>query len=491
MKNNHTKYKVLMLSAMVFLTFGCKKTLDINVSPNNPLIESTTPEVLFPSAVASTAGRVGGELTILGGIWSQYYTQANASNQYKTIDSYALTRNDLNGSYNELFSGALADYQLAINLAVAKSDWRYNLMATVMKAYTYQVLVDLYDKVPYTEALKGLDNLQPKFDDGYTVYVGLLAEINAALAKDYLSVPLNSDQKQTDFIFGGDMDLWTKFANTLKLKMYLRMVNAKPAEAQAGITKLYTDGANFLTTNAGIATFEGTPDNSNPFYEYNVRRLNTTTNLRASATFTSWLVENNDPRVNYYFGTANPVPMNQGDYTATAVEQPTYAGATVFAQTAKDPVWFISAAESYWMQAEALERYFGGAGAATMYQNGVRAAFSQVGLGADVIPSDYLNYPTGATFEQKLKTIIVQKWASFAGSHSLEAFFEQQRTGYPNKSSVYSTDANYIPGEWVFSKNGVTAGLLPKRLVFPASSRDRNSNTPTEVPITTKVWWGK
>jgi hypothetical protein len=67
----------------------------------------------------------------------------------------------LNGSYNELFSGALADYQLAINLAVARNDWRYNLMATVMKAYTYQVLVDLYDKVPYTEALKGLDNLQP------------------------------------------------------------------------------------------------------------------------------------------------------------------------------------------------------------------------------------------------------------------------------------------------------------------------------------------
>ncbi|WP_316845250.1 SusD/RagB family nutrient-binding outer membrane lipoprotein [Pedobacter psychrodurus] len=490
MKNNHIKYKALMLSAVVFLAFGCKKTLDINVNPNNPLIETTTPEVLFPSGVISTTGRVGGELTILGGIWSQYYTQANASNQYKTIDAYALTRNDLNGSYDELFAGALADYQLAINLAVARSDWRYNLMATVMKAYTYQVLVDLYDKVPYTEALKGLDNLQPKFDDGYTIYVGLLAEINAALAKDYTSVPLNSDQEKTDFLFGGDMDLWTKFANTLKLKMYLRMVNAKPAEAQAGITKLYTDGANFLTTSAGIATFEGSPDNSNPFYEYNVRRLNTTTNLRASKTFTSWLEENNDPRVNYYFGTATPVPMNQGDYTATAIEQPTYAGATVFAQTAKDPVWFISAAESYLMQAEALERYYGGAGAAAMYQNGVTAAFAQVGLAVGAIPAPYLVYSTG-TFEEKLERIIVQKWASFAGSHSLEAFFEQERTGYPRKSSVYSTDDSYIPGQWVYSKNGVTSGLLPKRLVFPASSRDRNSNTPAEVPITTKVWWGK
>ena len=69
------------------------------------------------------------------------------------------------------------------------------------------------------------------------------------------------------------MDLWTKFANTLKLKMYFGMVNAKPREAQAGITKLYTHGANFLTTSAVIATFEWSPDNSNPFYEYNVRHL--------------------------------------------------------------------------------------------------------------------------------------------------------------------------------------------------------------------------
>ncbi|MNI69249.1 Starch-binding associating with outer membrane [compost metagenome] len=142
------------------------------------------------------------------------------------------------------------------------------------------------------------------------------------------------------------------------------------------------------------------------------------------------------------------------------------------------------------MQAEALERYYGGTGAAAMYQNGVRAAFTQVGLAVGTIPAPYLVY-SGVTFEQKLEQIIVQKWASFAGSHSLEGFFEQERTGYPKTSAVYSTEATYIAGQWVYSKNGVTSGLFPKRLVYPASSRDRNSNTPAEVPITTKVWWGK
>jgi len=473
--------------------FGCKKTLDVNTDPNNPAIEEASPEVLFPSAVMSTAGRIGGELTILGGIWSQYWTQSFASNQYKTMDTYNLTRVDLNGSYNELFSGALADYNLAIQKAQERSDWRYNLMATVMKAYTYQVLADLYDQVPYLEAFQGGTNLQPKFDDGYAIYVGLLGEIDAALAKDFTSVPFTTAQGNSDFVFGGDMGLWVQFANTLKLKMYLRMVNTKPAEAQAGISKLYGDGANFLAQSAGIASFDGTPDNSNPFYEYNIRRLNTTTNIRASQTFTTWLAANGDPRADVYFGTSSPIGIHQGDFAATAQEQPTYANATVAVQRATDPVWFISLAESYFMQAEALERYFGGAGAKAMYDAGVTAAFSEHNLDASTFigAGGNYEYPITGSFENKLERIIVQKWASLPGSHALEAFFEQERTGYPKNSTVYSTDAGYIPGEWVYAKNGVTGGRFPKRLVFPASSRDRNSNTPPEVPIYTKVWWGK
>lgn len=85
----------------------------------------------------------------------------------------------------------------------------------------------------------------------------------------------------------------------------------------------------------------------------------------------------------------------------------------------------------------------------------------------------------------------MQKWVSFAGLHSLEGFFEQERTGYSKTSALYSTDDKYIPGQLVYSKSGLISGLFPKRLVFSASSRNRNSNTPAEVPIATKVCWGK
>jgi len=223
MKIKDIKFKTIFTVALACASFGCKKITDINVSPNNPSINVATPQVLFPSGVMATAGAVGGELDIIGGIWGQYWTESTTASQFRTIDAYNLQRQDFNGTYSRLFAGALPDYQLAITKAKASGQNGYVLMATVMKAYSYEVLVDLYDQVPYTQALQGASNLQPKFDDGYTVYKGLLAEIDAALANP--GSIATTDQK-TDFLFNGDINKWVQFANTLKLKMYLRMVNA-------------------------------------------------------------------------------------------------------------------------------------------------------------------------------------------------------------------------------------------------------------------------
>lgn len=486
----------ILLLASVLISTGCEK-LNINEDPNNPSIDKATPEVLLPSATLSTAGMIGGQLAVAGGFWAQYWAQSNNSSQFRDIDAYNLTSTTevVNLPYSELFAGALSDYVLIQKQATATSDWKYNLMATILKAYTYQVLVDLYDKVPYSEAFKGADILQPKFDEGEAIYAALLTEINSALAKDYKSGTFNAAQQKSDFVFGGDMSKWEAFANTLKLKMYLRMFKAKPSEAESGIKALYTNGAKFLDTDAGIVgLFQDIPNNSNPLYEFNIRRLNTTTNIRASVTLASYLIENGDPRAVSYFGTASPKAINQGDYTATNIEQPNYGTASVYVQKATDPVYFISKSESYFIQAEARLRYFGGAGAEELYNNGVTSAFEQYGLTPDglILPGGAYAYPTSGTTEQKIEAIIVQKWVSLPGSHALEAFFEQNRTGYPKISSLYSTDPNYIPGHFVYSKNGSTgAGKFPRRFPFPDYEKSRNNNTPKEIPISTPVWWNK
>jgi hypothetical protein len=290
------------------------------------------------------------------------------------------------------------------------------------------------------------------------------------------------------------MTEWAEFAHTLELKMYLRMVNAYPADAQAGVTKLYTS-PDFLTVNAGMNNYVNTPNKDNPFYEYNIRSLNTTTNVKGSQTLVSFLEATNDPRTSVLFGSGNPQAINQGDYNDNTSA---FLAAISPIQSATDPVWFMSAPEAYFLRAEAVARYGvtdPGGSAAVLYQDGINASFVEYGL-TTTQASTYsaqpaVAYPNG-TLANNLQAIITQKWISFAhGCHSLEGFFDQQRTGFPKISTVYSTDPGYIPGQWVYSKNGVTPNkMFPKRILFPKYEVDNNKNTPTQVPITTSVWWG-
>ena len=484
--------KVLFsLLAIVSITSSCKKALDINHDPNNPTLEQGNPRLVFPAAVMATAGRVGGDLAILGGMWSQNFTQSALANQYKDIDSYDVKSTDLNLPYSGLFTGGLKNYQFVIDKSAAAKDWNFYLMATVMKAYTTEVLVDLYDKIPYSEALGGATNLNPHFDNGDNTYTSLIAEIDGALGKDF-GASTNTSPGNSDLVFQGDIDKWKRFANTLELKMYLRMINAKPADAQAGVQKLYTNGAKFLSTDAGVFGFSDEPGLDNPLYEQNIRQLNVGTNLRASRTFVSWLMANSDSRIVSYFGSAAPNSINQGDYLGS---DPTYGTAAVFVEHPTDPVIFISKAESYFLQAEARERFYLGDNAKALYDNGVLASFQSVNQnGSQFIGAGKVyEYPAGGSLAQKIEAIVVQKWASFPyGAHFIESFFEKQRTGFPTTSPVYSTDGSYVPGEFVISKNSVLSiGKLPRRLVFPDVEVSRNTNTPALVPITESVWWAK
>ena len=484
----------VFLQSLLLMGGSCKHQLDINQSPNVPTLEQGTNQVVFPAAVLATVGKVGGDLTILGGIWSQNYTQSALSNQYKYIDAYDVKATDFNASWNVLYTSGLKNYKYVTDKSKASGDWTFFLMGTVMNAYTTAILVDLYDKIPYSEAFQGTTNLSPKFDDGFAVYKDLIAKIDTALSKDFTtianSVPATIGFSNSDMVFAGDLNQWKAFANTLKLKLYLRMINAQPALAQTGVMSIINSGVPLLTTDASVTNFTDVLDKDNPFYEQNIRSLNTPDNIRASTTFASWLIANNDPRAVSYFGSAAPASVNQGDYNGIG-----YGSAKVFIQTPTDPVVFISQAESYFLQAEADARYFGGTNAHALYNQGVLAAFSAIGKdGTSFIKATgKYAFPNTGTLEQKIEAIVVQKWASFPyGCHAIEGFFEKNRTGYPRTSTVYSTSTSYIPGQFVVAINSVlTAGQLPKRLAYPYDETSRNTNAPVLVPITTAVWWGK
>jgi hypothetical protein len=160
-------------------------------------------------------------------------------------------------------------------------------------------------------------------------------------------------------------------------------------------------------------------------------------------------------------------------------------------------VYFMSREESLFLQAEALERYMGGAGAREKYEAGVIESFSKyfedvnstpVGAAFVAEGGDY-EYPQEGTFEEKLEAIIEQKWISLFPGNGFEAFFEQNRTGYPEISEVPQSSEAYEPGELAYSVNGTTGGQFPKRLEYPNNVTTRNPNTPAIIPVTTPIWW--
>jgi hypothetical protein len=484
------------------LVFGCSDYLDVNEDPNNP--SDADERLILPAAQQSIASRVGNYYRITGSLWSQHYTQNNTSSQYIATDNYDVENlNFLENDFVELFSGALNDLKFVKRKASGSGNWTNYLIAQVMEAYAYQLVADLYDGAPLAEGLRGdEDNFTPEWDSGPAVYDSLIARIDYALSKDF-ELSSNVSPQANDLLFGGDVERWIQFANTLKLKLMIRFSDADPAKAQALISGLVNSGAQFLETDASISTYYDQADRGNPLYEADRRNQNTTTNLKASLTLVNYLEVNTDPRINELFDlplAGGPVKgMRQGTSStpSTTLNSETVSGATVLPT---DPVYFISLPEAYFLRAEAAARGFSNENAKALYDLGVLAAFDRYDLnGASFIqPGGDYEYPAG-TVEENVEAIIEQKWVAHVGGNSLEAWFDMLRTGYPSFSTSAPGLAGYdalAPGAPIFSfpVDAVTFnGAYPRRLLIPEDEVLNNPNAPAqpENGILTPVWFHK
>lgn len=456
------KYYIATLLASVLLLTGCSESFfDINVDPNNPA--DVTPALSLPSGISGTAYVLGGYYSALGGFWAQQYAQAPAASQWLEWESYNLTEDDFNRQFTLLYAGALNDYEYVRKNTIATADWKYYTIATLMQAYTFQILADLYDKIPYTEALKGTENLQPKFDNGEDVYTSLLARIDDAISKDFTLSSVKNPGAE-DLVFGGDIDKWISFANTLKLKIYMRYVNKDANKYKTEIQALLAAN-NFLTEDAKITSFKAEQTGYNPFYNTFVDRL--TGNINANKNLMDTLVENNDPRKNTIF-TASEVGAN---YNAIRTgDSKNLSGKTIkdFATPTVEPtapVYFFTKEEVLFLVAEAHARYGNATEAEATFKKAVSTSLVSAGLPADTIVYSY----------NGLKSIMVQKWIAATNKNNIEAFFDYNRTGYPSMSE--SLTSTFNPGQ------------RPKRLFFPDNERKTNPNTPAKVALYTPVWW--
>ncbi|NWJ49390.1 MAG: SusD/RagB family nutrient-binding outer membrane lipoprotein [Bacteroidetes bacterium] len=460
------KYNLAILVAGILMLSSCKDNFyDINVNPNNP--SKATPALVLPSGLASTAFVMGGYYQALGGFWTQQYAEAPAASQWADWESYNLTEDDFDGrQFSTLYAGPLYDYEYVRKSASTSGNWSFYAISTLMQAYTFQVLADLYDKIPFTEALKGVTTIQPHYDNGSVVYDSLLARIDGAMAKDF-TASSSKNPGASDVVFQGDMTKWQKFANTLKLKMYLRYVNVDPNKYKTQIQALLAAN-NFLTTDATFASFKAEQTGYNPFFNTFIDGL--PGNVIANKTMVDFLTNASDPRLakiynasvngTKYLGLATGDSKNHSNQSIKDYSTPNVGNVS--------PVYFFSKEETLFLIAEAQARYGNASDAQNTFNAAVNASLLSLGLTANAV-----TYPYNG-----IQSIMEQKWIASTNKRSLEAFFDYNRTGYPD-----------------FFTRSITSILngndRPKRLFFPASERKSNANTPAKVALTEKVWWGK
>ncbi|GAB3835023.1 SusD/RagB family nutrient-binding outer membrane lipoprotein [Hymenobacter jeollabukensis] len=510
--------KAALLGGAILALGSCDDFLDVNQNPNDPT--EVPSSFALPNAINRPAVVSGNTLNVLGNLWVGNWAQAGDYLFYLPEQQYNLTPLTYESVWTEMYAGSLPDLAYIERQARASGDKNTLAIARIMQAYDYQILVDAFGDVPFGESLQGTSNLTPNYEKAEVIYDNLITMLNEGLA----SIDVNATNPGTnDILFKGDMAKWRRFANTLKLRVYLRQAQARPTVAQQGIQAMATAGATFLGANENAAVNPGylnTSGKQNPLYAlfYNTAGAETSNRkaTRANTLGLDYLKATNDTlRLKRIYSVvsgrnANSYRNYQGLYSGAPSSNPIYNSTRLSAPGASvvdaptnngfaKPVYLMLASESFFLQAEAAQRgWLTGASAQTQYENGIKESFRFLGF-TDAQAQTYyaqttaattvadLTAPNGATFDpkaiapnwtaaqDKIEAIITQKWIANNGFNGFEAWSEFRRTGFPK--------GNYI------SLNA-TQQQFPVRIPYPQNELSNNPNTPKGVTIfTPKIFW--
>jgi len=174
--------------------------------------------------------------------WSTGY-QANVS-----LESYQIQTTDYD-LFTPLY-GNITNYNAMAN---STPEPYFLAIAKIMTVFDYEALVDNYNNVPYSQALKGTASLNPTYTNGSAIYDDLLKQIDAAIVLIQKAPASALSPGTSDIMYGGNMTNWLKFANTLKLRLALRQTNvaAKTSALKAAVAATATIGY-IDATNSGV-----------------------------------------------------------------------------------------------------------------------------------------------------------------------------------------------------------------------------------------------
>lgn len=160
-------------------------------------------------------------------------------NQGSALYESAYTATAGNGTWSNAYANILADIDFLLPLAETANLQRHLGIAKTIKAMVLMDLVDTFGDVPYSEAIKGAENFNPKVENGATVYAAALALLNEA--NGHFTVATSAGTPN-DYFYNRNYASWNKLVNTIKLKYFLNTRLVDAAASRAGINALIAGG---------------------------------------------------------------------------------------------------------------------------------------------------------------------------------------------------------------------------------------------------------
>ncbi|MEO4004504.1 SusD/RagB family nutrient-binding outer membrane lipoprotein [Flavobacterium sp. CAU 1735] len=509
------KYKIHLFSLVAALGLSsCDDYLDINQSPNNPTYESVTPNLALSGAITQPYRSFSTQANVLGNLFMNSW--GGNVNSVTGIYTVEFDLNIDNSFYSRIWENLFLTTLGLTNIQnYPSADYdNHKAIAKITKAFYFQYLVDLYGDIPYSQAHNPL-NTTPVYDNAQTVYRDLVVQLEDAIEMiDNAPAGTNAVGLE-DPVFKGNMTNWKKFANTLKLRMLLRESNVAASQAYLAQEFAELAGAQFLDVNAIVnpGYSNANNDRQNPFYNTYGFQINETdarpsysstvitknavesldgTKYSASNTSLAYdgrigrlfkanqttLIPNPDPTPSPGDPTQVSVPVYigvvQGMTGIQAPENLANIGPGLLKNSAQDG-YLMTAAESYFLQAEAVHRTYLSGNAKELFEQGIRSSF--VLLGAPISTTDdnplvirttYNDYITRINANNinklswdgtanKLEAIMTQKWIALMGINGVESWIEYTRTSFPQTDLALTATRTHKPYRLMYPNSEYTA----------------------------------
>lgn len=390
-------------------------------------------------------------------LYAQYWAQTTYpdESQYNQV-----TRNIPEGIWNTIYRDVLQDLKGARETLEADENAEnlQNKLALIefMEVYAYSVLVDTFGDVPYTEALDPT-NPSPAYDDAATIYADLLSRLDGAISQ--MNAGEGGFVSTQDPIYGGDIAQWQKAANSLRLRLAMRLADVNTSTSQA--TAETAANAPLIDENSENFAIEylGGAPNTNPLWVSLVQSGRT--DFVGANTFIDVLQDFNDPRLSVFFQTIDGEYLGGTYGTANSPAEFSLPGELLMQPDLDGDI--ITSAEVHFLLAEASARGYNVGGTPEEFYNaGVTASILEWG-GTTAEAEAYLAQPdvawATASGDWKEK-IAVQKWISL----------------YNNAYEGWTTWRllNNLP---LNAPEGMTIDDIPTRFLYPVSESTLNPSS--------------